>query len=43
VVTRLDLAPLVALLFILAMGLLMTAVLLLVLEIRLGSYLASQF
>ncbi|QVL51741.1 MAG: DUF2721 domain-containing protein [Cyanobium sp. M30B3] len=43
VVTRFDLSPLVAVLFMLAMGLLMAAVLTLVLEIRLGSRIASNF
>ena len=43
VVARIDLSPLVASLFMLAMGLLMAAVLTLVLEIRLGSRLASAF
>ncbi len=43
VVSRIDLSPLVAVLFMLAMGLLMAAVLMLVLEIRLGSRLASRF
>lgn len=43
VVSRIDLSPLVAGLFMLAMGLLMAAVLMLVLEIRLGSRLVSQF
>jgi hypothetical protein len=43
VVARVDISPLVAVLFMLAMGLLMAAVLTLVLEIRLGSRLASSF
>lgn len=43
VVSRIDLSPVVAVLFMLAMGLLMAAVLMLVLEIRLGSRLASSF
>jgi hypothetical protein len=43
VVSRIDLSPLVAGLFMLAMGLLMAAVLMLVLEIHLGSRLASRF
>jgi hypothetical protein len=43
VVSRIDLSPLVAVLFMLAMGLLMAAVLMLALEIRLGSRIASNF
>lgn len=43
VVTRQDVSPLVALLFMVAMGLLMAAVSLLVLEIRLGNRIASNF
>jgi hypothetical protein len=43
VVARIDLSALVALLFMLAMALLMAAVCTLVLEIRLGSRLASRF
>jgi hypothetical protein len=43
VVSRIDLSPVVAVLFMLAMGLLMAAVLMLVLEIRLASRLVSRF
>jgi hypothetical protein len=43
VVARFDLSPLVAALFMLAMGLLMASVSLVVLEIRLGSRIASTF
>ena len=43
VVARIDLSPLVAILFMLAMGLLMASVTMLVLEIRLGTRVASRF
>jgi hypothetical protein len=43
VVARIDLSAVVAVLFMLAMGLLMAAVFTLVLEIRLGSRIASNF
>jgi hypothetical protein len=43
VVTGIDLSAVVAVLFMLAMGLLMAAVFTLVLEIRLGSRIASNF